>query len=184
MRLKTNKIFIFGFTLIELMVVVAIVGILSAVALPNYRNYVARGRLAATMPILDALKTSATDYYNTNGTWPATLAAMGLTAADYINSVAVPSIISGVSVGSMASCGAANTMYGATGGTTPGSPFCISLTYNVAFGTATTPVLGFLVFPTADANLLNWLCYTYVATAVVGSIPTSYLPGGCAPSPS
>jgi type IV pilus assembly protein PilE len=58
-----------GFTLIELMVTVAIVGILVAVALPNYRNYVIRGKLVEGTNALAAQRTQMEQYYQDNRTY-------------------------------------------------------------------------------------------------------------------
>ncbi len=58
-----------GFTLIELMIVVAIIGILAAVAIPAYGDYTARAQAAEAMTLLDGLKTPMTEGYTTDGTW-------------------------------------------------------------------------------------------------------------------
>ncbi len=58
-----------GFTLIELMIVVAIIGILAAVAIPAYGDYTARAQAAEAMTLLDGLKTPMTEAYTTDGTW-------------------------------------------------------------------------------------------------------------------
>jgi type IV pilus assembly protein PilA len=60
-----------GFTLIELMIVVAIIGILAAVALPAYQDYTIRAQVTEGMALTGGLKTSVGDYYAAKGAWPA-----------------------------------------------------------------------------------------------------------------
>ena len=67
-----------GFTLIELMIVVAIIGILAAVAIPQYQNYVARAQVSEALVLASGAKTGVAEYYMVNGKWPANNAAAGL----------------------------------------------------------------------------------------------------------
>ncbi|CAM4224495.1 pilin [Pseudoalteromonas byunsanensis] len=59
-----------GFTLIELMIVVAIIGILSAVALPAYQDYVARSQASEAVSLSAGAKTALAEYYQINGSFP------------------------------------------------------------------------------------------------------------------
>ncbi|HEX5337903.1 MAG TPA: pilin [Gallionella sp.] len=58
-----------GFTLIELMIVVAIIGILAAVAIPAYGDYTARAQAAEAFTLMDGLKTPMTEAYTTDASW-------------------------------------------------------------------------------------------------------------------
>ncbi len=64
-----------GFTLIELMIVIAIVGILAAIALPAYQDYTVRARMSEPLARMAEVKTSLSEFYSANGTVPTVLQA-------------------------------------------------------------------------------------------------------------
>ncbi|HGG7873128.1 TPA: fimbrial major subunit PilE, partial [Neisseria meningitidis] len=83
-----------GFTLIELMIVIAIVGILAAVALPAYQDYTARAQVSEAILLAEGQKSAVTEYYLNHGEWPANNSSAGVaTSADikgkYVKSVEV-----------------------------------------------------------------------------------------------
>lgn len=81
-----------GFTLIELMIVVAIVGILAAVALPAYQDYTIRAKISEALGIAASTKTQIAETYAATGALPSTLASAGISnfqATDYVSGLAV-----------------------------------------------------------------------------------------------
>jgi len=67
-----------GFTLIELMIVIAIVGILAAIALPAYQDYTVRAKMSEPLATLAESKTTIAEYYSTTGSLPDTAAVAGI----------------------------------------------------------------------------------------------------------
>ena len=77
-----------GFTLIELMIVVAIIGILAAVAIPAYQDYTARAQVTEAVELLSGGKTAMAEYYADKGVWPlASSSVMGNTIGKYTKHV-------------------------------------------------------------------------------------------------
>ena len=81
-----------GFTLIELMIVVAIIGILAAVAIPQYQNYVARAQVSEALVLMSGAKTGVAEYAIVKGEFPTTNALAGLEDKDDIKGTYVASV--------------------------------------------------------------------------------------------
>ena len=89
-----------GFTLIELMIVVAIVGILAAIALPAYQDYVIRSKMSEAEAAVAACKTSISEYFSTKNAFPANAdqAGCSTTPTQYVASLAVDGTTGAITV--------------------------------------------------------------------------------------
>ena len=143
-----------GFTLIELMIVIAIIGILAAVAVPQYQNYTARAQIAEALSVAGSLKTSLSEFYASNGAWPADMAAAGMDSA-----TSTPNVVSSISF------------------TTTDSAATIAVvireTVASGIGASDNNQLN-LVGTVSDAGI-RWEC----TTPSTGGVPTQYLPANC-----
>lgn len=109
-----------GFTLIELMIVIAIVGILAAVALPAYQDYTARAQMSEALTLAEGQKAAVVEYYSDNGTFPANNTSAGIAASNtitgkYVATVSVSGNASTATITStMKSSGVNNDIKGKT----------------------------------------------------------------------
>ena len=140
-----------GFTLIELMIVVAIIGILAAVAIPSYQDYTARAQVTEAMSLTSGVKTPLAEWLADKGTVPSNIASLtNSTSGKYVAGLGISGTAPTVTVTATMNSTGVNT--------------------NITGGV-------FALVSTDNGN--SWDCGEVGDAASANTIGTTYLPGAC-----
>ncbi|HHX2533870.1 TPA: pilin [Neisseria subflava] len=144
-----------GFTLIELMIVIAIIGILAVIALPAYQDYTARAQVSEAFALAEGQKAAVVEYYADKGAYPSTNEAAGVAKASKITGKYVKSVSIGTDGVITATMNSSNVNAAITGKT-------LTLTPSASVDATTSA---------NNPGSFTWVCG--------GTIDTKYRPASC-----
>ena len=149
-----------GFTLIELMIVIAIIGILAAIAIPAYQDYIARSQMSEAIQLAGGGETGLAEFFQNNSRYPGSLSSVYSTASN----IPAGKYVSTVALGGAGAAGVAT----------------VSITATMKSAGINKNLFGFqmAVWTTDGGN--TWHCGTNAPNSgVTNPVNTKYLPASC-----